>query len=614
MEFSRSLDPTLPPPQLLSSPLAHRLFAWARPIAERVLLISRIRKACRLLPPPQADGSVAERLLDRLHVSIQTDVHDIQAIPRTGPLVVVSNHPFGAIDGLALAMILQSVRPDFKILVNHLLRILPLPELQDHLIYVDPFGSRQAKRANIKPLREALRWIQAGNTLVIFPAGEVSHLQCHQRAITDPPWIDTVARLVRKARASVLPVYFEGANSVLFQVVGLIHPRLRTLMLPRELLKKRSQTVTVRIGRPIPFERLQRFENEANMTQYLRLKTYILGTRKNLPSTQASIPGQPRTPSHTIPVAPPAPKGQVLADIDALGPRHILVDTPKHTVYQASFEEIPTLMREIGRLREITFRGAGEGTGKAIDLDRFDEHYTQLFLWSKEEEEIIGGYRLGLSGEILDRFGPEGFYTSTLFAYGREFLDHIHPAIELGRSFVVPRHQKSYQPLMLLWRGIGEFISSRPEYASLFGPVSITQGYHVLSREFMVKFCQRKRPSYLSSLVRPKHPPRWRGGRLREMEAACRLIEDVQDLSELVSEIEPDQKGIPILLRHYMKLGAEFLGFSEDPLFSDVLDALILVDLTRTEGKVLERYMGRANALSFLAFHLDRNRAATVCA
>lgn len=614
MDVSRPIDEALPFPSPLSSPMGHRLFTWARPLAEHVLLISRIRKTCRRLPPPRTDGTIAERLLDRLHVSIHADAQDLEAIPRGGPMVVVSNHPFGALDGLTLAAILQAVRPDFKILVNHFLRSMPLPELQDHLLYVDPFGSRQSVRTNIKPLRQAVQWVQAGNTLVIFPAGEVSHLHCRLRTVTDPPWIDTVARIVRKARASVLPVYFEGANSALFQVMGLIHPRLRTLLLPRELLKKQRQTVTVRVGRPIAFDKLSQFESDANITQYLRLKTYILGTRGETRSMRPDLPTVPPSLPRPASVGPPTPPNRLHSDLEGLTPRHVLIDTPKYTVYQASFQEIPQLMREIGRLREITFRGAGEGTGKAIDLDAFDEHYTQLFLWSKEERAIVGGYRLGLSGDILDRFGPSGFYTSTLFEYGRELTDRIHPAIELGRSFVVPEHQKSYQPLMLLWRGIGEFIASRPEYATLFGPVSITKGYHALSRELMVSFCRGKRPSYLASLVRPKHPPRWRRTRVREMDTACRLLEDVQDLSDLVSDIEPDQKGIPILLRHYMKLGAEFLGFSTDPHFSDVLDALILVNLTRTDPKALDRYMGKTNAKAFLEVHRDLNAVLTRCA
>ncbi|MHC1743908.1 MAG: lysophospholipid acyltransferase family protein [Syntrophobacteraceae bacterium] len=614
MSLTRSLNDTLHDPISDSLSMAHRILNWVRPVAERLLLIRRIRNACQALPPARIGGTIEERMLELLQVSIRIQEKDLEAVPRSGPLVVVSNHPFGAVDGLVLATVLHSIRPDFKIMVNHLLRYLPVPELQNHLIYVNPYGHRNAVRANIKAVRQAVQWVQKGSTLMIFPAGEVSHLQCGKRTITDPPWNETVARIVRMTDASVLPVYFEGANSAIFQLLGLIHPRVRTLLLPREVLKMRHQAVTMRVGRPIGNDKLRRFDSDFRMTQYLRLKTYILRTQTGVEPVPAEGGESPAPPVQRSAIALKVTAHGLSPELENLSPRQVLVDTPRFTVYEASSAEIPNLLQQIGRLREITFRAAGEGTGKEVDLDRFDGHYRHLVLWSKEESEVAGGYRLGLTGEIREGLGPRGFYTSTLFDYGREFVDRIHPAIELGRSFVVPKYQKSYQPLMLLWRGIGELIASRPEYATLFGPVSINSGYHSLSRELMVAFCQSKRLSPLAGLVRPKHPLRSKKRKAKEMDAACRLLEDMQDLSELVSDIEADQKGIPILLKQYMKLGGEVLGFSTDPHFSNVLDALILVDLRRTDVKILDRYMGKPNASAFSRFHLDQGLAWAGCA
>src|SRR5208283_345467 len=119
---------------------------------------------------------------------------------------------------------------------------------------------------------------------------------------------------------------------------------------------------------------------------------------------------------------------------------------------------------EIGRLREMTFRQAGEGTGKPVDLDRFDLYYPHLFVWNKEKREVVGAYRLGLVEPILQRFGKKGLYSATLFQYKEGFLEHIRRGIELGRSFVRLEYQRLYAPLLLLWKGIARFVARYPEY------------------------------------------------------------------------------------------------------------------------------------------------------
>jgi putative hemolysin len=277
----------------------------------------------------------------------------------------------------------------------------------------------------------------------------------------------------------------------------------------------------------------------------------------------------------------------------------------------AQAHQIPNLMKEIGRLREITFRMAGEGTGKACDNDRFDSHYVHLFLWDGDRHEVAGGYRLGLTDEILMRHGKRGLYSRTLFQYGCRFLDRINPAIELGRSFVSPKYQRSYQPLMLLWKGIGVFVSRNPHYRMLFGPVSITSDYHAISRDLIVAYLKRyKKRTDLARFVKARNPLREDSLGARELKLALQHLDqgtgDMKDLSEMVSEMEAGQKGIPILLKHYVNLGGEFLGFSIDPDFRNAIDALILVDLCRTDPRLLERYMGSGPATRFLRYHYDK--------
>ena len=298
-------------------------------------------------------------------------------------------------------------------------------------------------------------------------------------------------------------------------------------------------------------------------------------------------------------IAAPADPVAVRREIDRLMESGPLVSQSRFDVFLAEAAEIPHVLHEIGRLREISFRAVGEGSGKALDLDRFDAFYLHLFLWDREAGAVAGAYRLGRTDELLARFGTEGLYTSTLFQLGEAFLDHLTPGLELGRSFVAPAYQKSIHPLGLLWRGIGRFVSRHPQYARLFGPVSISDDYSPLSQDLIVRFMRgSRRDALLDGCVRPLHP--YLGGLLVAEDISARLG-SIDEVSAAISRLEPDGKGVPVLLRQYLKLNATLLEFNVDPDFSNVLDALVLVDLREAPDEVLVRYMGTEGLADFRA-------------
>jgi putative hemolysin len=296
------------------------------------------------------------------------------------------------------------------------------------------------------------------------------------------------------------------------------------------------------------------------------------------------------------------------AEIAALEGSSLLLEQGEFQVFLERSRQMPALMREIGRLREVTFRQNGEGTGKAIDLDTFDAHYLQLFVWNREKREIVGAYRLGAADDILSRYGKRGLYTHTVFAYRSAFLEQIGPALEMGRSFVRREYQKSYAPLLLLWKGIGRYVSQNPRYRVLFGPVSISNDYAPASRQLMLEFLKSYCHSpNLSKLVRPRSPLRLRP----RATPIVRLTggereQDIDDLTALIADIEADGKGVPILLKQYLNLGGKVVGFNLDARFSNALDGLIVVDLTRTGTRLLERYMGKEGARRFESYHARR--------
>jgi hypothetical protein len=262
------------------------------------------------------------------------------------------------------------------------------------------------------------------------------------------------------------------------------------------------------------------------------------------------------------------------------------------------------VLLEIGRLREKTFRDVGEGTGKTCDIDWFDQHYLHLFVWDHYACEVVGSYRLGQTDTILTHFGKKGLYASTLFEFKDEFLKALNPALELGRSFVSAPYQKKYYALSMLWQGIGTFITTNPHYHVLFGPVSISNDYHAISKNIIVQFLQdSKVDPELSRYVKAKHPVR--NIKIKELENCSFHLSfpTIEHVSALVSEIEKDGKGVPVLLRHYLKLNGTILSFNIDNHFSRAIDSLLVVDLKKTDSKLLKRFMGAEGAAQFLYYH-----------
>jgi putative hemolysin len=540
--------------------------------------------------------SLEERLLTHLEVTFRASQADLERIPRTGPALVVANHPSGILDGAILATLLRRVRRDIRFLANEALA--RIPELRGLIIAVDLFSTGAAARCNSKAVRELLGHLQQGGLVVVFPAGEVAHFQLDRLQVTDSPWRTGLARTIalavrRQCAPAIVPIHVSGGNSAAFHAVGLLRSGLRTALLARELWNKKRAHIDVRVGKPIDAAHLLAIPTDEERMRYLRWRTHLLAEpSESKPHTR--VPLVTRGPR---PTAQPIDAGHcaddLAADVASLPPHRKLIESGDLRVYLAPAGEMPRLLEEIGRLREVTFRAAGEGTGRARDLDRFDAHYLHLFVWNSARREVSGAYRL--TG--TDRVGADSLYTATLFHFDHRFLRTLGPALELGRAFVRQEYQKSFAPLLLLWKGIGKFVAANPRYKRLFGPVSISNQYQPLSRELMISFLEKSAsiPSW-TNLVTARNPPA-----PPRVEALC---QNIDELSDLVSDIEPDHAGVPVLLRQYLRLGGKLLGFNTDREFSNALDGLIVVDLTRTERKLLDRYLGREEAQRFLAAHL----------
>lgn len=574
-------------------------------LADKLIPLKRVRDLYRRVQQ-SADGFSLENLLSKMHVDLDVDAADMAGIPATGPVVVVANHPFGVLDGAALAVLLTRVRPDVKVMTNYLLR--DVPELAQHCIFVDPFHNEGAGAdgiyANRRGVREALAWLRGGGMLAVFPAGEVSHWQFPQAEIVDPAWSDTAARLIRRTGAAALPVYFCGRNSVGFHVFGMIHPGLRTAFLLQEFLQQEGRSLTIRVGSEIPAESVMNISDNREAIEYLRWRTYLLARRGRTGISWPAAVHSKIAVKAEQPIATAEPAELLATEIERLPKDHCLAESGDLAVYFAKAGEVPRMLLEVGRLRELTFRGAKEGTGKSLDLDRFDQYYWHVLLWHKTRQELVGAYRAGNTMEILPKHGIAGLYTSTLFRYDARIFEKLGPALELGRSFVRPEYQRQYAPLLLLWKGIARLLTTQMEAAVLFGAVSISNDYNQTSREMIYRFFE-SRMAYdeLAGLIEPRRPFRPAGLRPWDCRAMCHALRNLEDLSQPIADVEIDHKGLPILLRQYARVGGKLLSFNVDRKFSNVLDGLVVVDLRKAESGVLERYIGREGATEFRRRH-----------
>ncbi|WFB48541.1 lysophospholipid acyltransferase family protein [Vibrio coralliilyticus] len=531
--------------------------------------------------------------LEILGIDYQVIKGSLTHIPSQGATVVVANHPLGCVEGVILAELLLHVRDDVQILANQYLKTVP--ELDKLFIGVDVFEGQNAHKANLKALRQAHHHLDQGGLLLLFPAGEVSQLVDRKtQRIEDKEWSRSVSSLVRKAKANTIPMFIDGQNSKRFYMAGKVHPLLRTLMLGRELLNKTQQPINISIGSAIKFKEVNGL-TDAQIVNYLRLNTYLLQNKTLSGGHSEELEPNP------LPVAHALPAQDLKTDLAKLPAEHHLLTSGEFDVYCTDAEHIPSLLHEIGRLRENNFRKVGEGTGLALDIDEFDRYYKHLFIWDRDNECLVGAYRLGLIDKLMQHKGLSGLYSRTLFHYGEDFLNTMGKSIEMGRSVIDERYQKSMGALLLLWRGIATFVHHNPNYTHLFGPVSISNDYSEQARQLLADtmtlhhYDSEKAEYVTPSNPLPVQPKNWNTSMLT-------ALGDLQLLSRVIARID-DGKGVPVLLRQYLGLNGKLVSFNVDPSFNNALDGLIMVDLQQVPVKTLARYMGTSQAQQYLAHH-----------
>ena len=526
-----------------------------------------------------------DKILQIIGISVEFDANELRNIPKEGAFIAIANHPYGGIEGLVLLKLLCMVRPDSKLMANFLLK--KIPNLSDYFIAVNPFENVEHS-SSISGIKNTLQLLRSGIPIGIFPAGEVSTYKFKTQQITDKLWHPVVGKIIDKANVPVVPVYFHGNNGLLFNLLSIVHPALRTAKLPSELFNKHGHKIKVRIGKPILPSDVPYRNNTNKLLDFLRAKTYVLGTglenEKKIfnPRNIFKIRKRPKTIVDAIPA------DTLEKEIGKLQVHRVWTEK-SYEVYICPTPEIPNIIKEIGRLREITFREVGEGTNKQTDLDEYDIYYDHLFIWDKEKRMIVGAYRIGKGDEIFYSMGKRGFYIAELFKIKEQFYPILKKSLELGRSWIRKEYQLKPLPLFLLWKGILKYLIENTQYQYLIGPVSISNRFSKFSQSLMVDFISTHHFDHeLAQYVKPRKNFKIDFSKI-DKDLLLESNDTLKDLDSLISEIETTHLKVPVLIRQYIALNAKIICFNIDPKFSDSLDGFLVVDLKKIPGEILEK-------------------------
>jgi putative hemolysin len=555
-------------------------------IAKLLIQFSKFRKKQKSFSEDnQKEGiDFINSVFEEFQIEFEVENEDLKRIPKNGPFVTISNHPLGGIDILLLIKTISEIRPDYKVLVNKL--IYEIEPIRSYLISLGKYEKSRFINPRASELKHALSHIEQGTPFGIMPAGLVSSYQFPVNPNVDKTWDVSILKLLKKLKIPVIPVYFKGNQNWLFHMLGGIHPLFRPMRLPTDFFKKKSGVIKVRFGNPITVAEQDEFENIYLYRRYLRSRVYALGT--SLEAKKFFINRLVKRTKSPEPIIDPVPSEVIIQEMESIKSNYLLFESGEFQVYCAPSLEMPNVLKEIGRLREVTFREIGEGSNKSVDLDEYDLYYQQLIVWDKVGQRIAGAYRVGMGKDIMEQLGVSGFYINSLFDIKKEAWPILGESLELGRSFIVKEYQRKPLSLFLLWKGILYFLLKHHDYRYLIGPASISNDFSKFSKNLIVSFLENNYyDKELAKLFKPKKKYKIKPTKHVDQKLFLDLSQDIGRLDKFIFEIE-NEYGIPVLLKKYIKLNAKIIGFNVDPDFNNCLDGLVILDLFEINYETLK--------------------------
>jgi len=515
-----------------------------------------------------------EQVLDYFDFTYSVSERDLVKIPTHGKIVIVANHPLGTLDGLALLKMVHKIRPDVKVVANQMLGTLNA--LKPLFLTVDNIGGKTTRDS----LKEIINYVKNDSAVIIFPAGEVSRLG--PKGIKDGEWSKGFLNIANNANAPVLPIHINGRNSFLFYALSIIAKPVSTFWLVHEMFKQENKSIIFTVG--------EKIEHESYTQKNVSLHDTAALFRRHIYKLAAN-----KTPVFKAREAVAHPECRQRLRKELTSCERLGETSDNKQIYLFEYRADTSIMREIGRLRELSFRAVGEGTGRKRDIDKYDSYYMHLILWDEDDLEIVGAYRLCDTNKILSSAGLDCIYTTSLFQYNREMKQYLYRGLELGRSFVQPRYWGK-RSLDYLWYGIGALLKSNPQYRYLFGPVSISNNYSQNAKDLLIffyslYFCKKEQPvtAILPYQIEPQ----------KQTWLASQFSGDdyKTDFKQLKSMLGIMGYTVPTLYKQYTEVcerdGVIFSDFSIDPNFSDCVDGFVITDMEKLKAKKRKRYMGQ---------------------
>lgn len=518
----------------------------------------------------------SEKLLRALGVSTLSADKILKKIPKTGKCIIVCNHPYGMVEGVIIANLITNYRSDTKVMANIALKVFT--EINDYFIFANPLKPQAT--INSTAIKQCYRHVKNDGLLVIFPAGRVSFYQSELEIITDGHWNRLAVNIANKAQSSILPLFISGTNSSLFHRLGRVYYRFRLLMLAREMFKLKNHQITLSANNLITPKQLALFSNSEIKNKVLRLQCYLNDQQYFQPWPQDDIK------ISMSPVAEKTDSALMESELKSLPKKQHLLTFKHYAVYYGYQAQIPNCVKEITRLRELTFRDLDEGSGEPYDTDEYDATYMHLFIYDHNNNQITGAYRIGQTDILQNQGGLAQLYLSQMFNFKSDFINQQEPCLEMGRSFIIASEQKSYHSLLLLWKGIGAYVSQNPRYRTFYGTVSLSKQYDPRSVAIMEKIMINASAGVTAktAFTGQLHPE------------VTQFIEQntikLEELSAIISAIEEDGKDIPVLLKQYHKLGANFHCMAIDTNFNQTPGLLLSVHFPSAPQKLLKLYLG----------------------
>lgn len=514
-----------------------------------------------------------EAVLDYFQFSYKFSSNQIENIPPSGRIVIIANHPLGALDALSLIHMVRRVRSDIKILANDMLA--EIEQLHSILVGVDSFGTG-VNRESVREIHQVLKNEEA---LIIFPSGEVS--RARPNGVKDTRWHKGFLKFAEKNSSPILPIHINAKNSALFYTISTLNKSISSFLLPHEMFKQKNGSLDFTIGEIIPHKSFANSPLHINIqVKLFRKHLYrIAKDKKPIFLTEKSI-------------AHPENRQILKKELQSSAKR--LGETADgKEIYLYEYSKGSVVLQEISRLREFTFRKVEEGTGKKRDKDAYDYYYKHIVLWDDKELEIAGAYRIAESNFVYNNYDKEGFYTHSLFAFDDKFEPYLSNSIELGRSFVQPKYWGS-RALDYLWQGIGAYLYQHPHIKYMFGAVSLSSSIPKSAQELIVYYYD-KYYGQKHELLHPRNRFSIATNSLKELSDIFDGNNVKEEFRVLKEQLNYYGVTVPTLYKQYTDLcedgGLSFMGYNIDKEFGNCIDSFILVDVDKIKEKKRNRYI-----------------------